>query len=70
MMATTTTRKPTRQTAANNRFLADCRYHHNKQVYKIVRLMVNCETLGEPGARQWLLQNVSQTLDYLDKRYP
>jgi hypothetical protein len=61
-MTTATAKKTTRQTTANNPFLAECKRLFNKPTYKQVLDLTNAE--GEPAAREWLLKNVVRSLDF------
>jgi hypothetical protein len=66
-MPTTTASKPARtprQHAGNNAFLRDCRKAFNDHFYKKCLEMVNDPTQGEAAAREFLLKNVTRTLNF------
>ena len=63
---TTATRK---QTAANNKFLADVKHHFNKPLFALATKMVNADPIGgEAEMRLYLLKNIVRTLDFLPTR--
>jgi hypothetical protein len=66
---TSETKKPTRQTAANNKFLADVKHWFNKPLYTKALALVNADpVVGEAEMRTYLLKNVVKTLDFLPTR--